>query len=106
MCSTDDKKSFVVIAAALGGLFLVIIVVIGFIYYKVKSNNTRTKIIPDQQERKRSFYLEQSTGSQIWVTTDKSISDLQLEIDDSRGETPFEMFKKQLPPRSHYNHNL
>ncbi|XP_052090373.1 von Willebrand factor D and EGF domain-containing protein-like isoform X3 [Mytilus californianus] len=102
----DDKKSFVVIAAALGGLFLVIIVVIGFIYYKVKTNNTRTKIIPDQQERKPSFYLEQSTGSQIWVTTDKSISGLQLEIDDSRGNTPFEMFEKQLPPWSHYNHNL
>ncbi|XP_063420935.1 uncharacterized protein LOC134706153 [Mytilus trossulus] len=102
----DDKTSFVVIAGALGGLLVVIILVIGFIYYKVKSNNTRSKIIPDQQERKPSFHLEQSTGSHIWMSTDKSISDLELEIDDSRGETPFEMFEKQLPPLSHYKHNI
>ncbi|XP_071172639.1 von Willebrand factor D and EGF domain-containing protein-like [Mytilus edulis] len=100
----DDKKSFVVMAAALGSFFLVIILVIGFIYYKVKSNNTRTKIIPDQKER--NLHLEHSTGSHIWMSTDKSISDLELEFDDSRGETPFEMFEKQLPPLSHYKHNI
>ncbi|XP_052090376.1 von Willebrand factor D and EGF domain-containing protein-like [Mytilus californianus] len=107
----DNKTSFVAIAAALGGLLLIIIVVIGCIYYKVKSNSTRTKInaTSDKLEKRPNLYLDQSNGSQILMTRDKTISDLQLEIDDSRGESPFEMFENQLhfvPPPSHYKRIL
>ncbi|CAC5371719.1 unnamed protein product [Mytilus coruscus] len=107
----DDKKSVVVIAAVLGSLLLFIMVVVGFIYFKANSNNARTKInaTPDQQEGKPRVYLDQSNESQLWMTRDKTISDLQLEIDDIKDVNPFEMFEKRLhfvPPPSHYKRNL
>ncbi|XP_076093421.1 uncharacterized protein LOC143064464 [Mytilus galloprovincialis] len=103
----DNNESIVVIAASIGGLLLVIMVIIGLIYYKVRSNSTRAKInaTADKLEERPNLYLDQSNGNQVWMTRDQTISDLQLVIDENRGDSPFEMFEKPLhfvPPPSHY----
>lgn len=72
-----------------------------YITYRTKINTT-----PDKIEGRPSVYLDQNIDSQVWMTRDKTLSDLQLEIDEYRGKTQFELFEKQLPPRSHYKQNL
>lgn len=69
-------------------------------FYRAKINATADKL-----EERPNLYLDQSNGNQVWMTRDQTISDLQLVIDENRGDSPFEMFEKPLhfvPPPSHY----
>lgn len=76
------------------------------LYYNVLTNRTKNDATPDKLEGKPGLYLDQSIDSRVGVTRDTTLSDLKLEIDDRRSETPFEMFENQLPPESPNKLNL
>lgn len=72
----------------------------------VLTHRTKDDATPDKLEGKPGLYLDQSIDSLVGMTRDTTLSDLKLEIDDRRSETPFEMIEKQIPPESPNKLNL
>ena len=84
---------------AILGVIVVILLVIGVVYFKIKSSKKKIDVL-DEKKRYTIATEHEQTSSDSWMTT----SNVHLQLDNSRPETPVDMLV-QSPPQSHHTTN-